>query len=196
MYLIDSELEADLTTPQYHAVQFYSDEQSLARTVARFLGEGLDARQPGLVIATPSHTSTIVEQLAERGLNVNELRRTGELQFVDAQKMLDLFMVDGSADHARFKKEVGDLIEGLCAGLGPRPVRAYGELVDLLWQDGNADAAIKLEMLWNQLAEAYDFSLLCGYAFGHFYKETRDPRYQDVRGQHSHVIDTVPELSV
>jgi len=179
-----------LTTPQYHAVQFYRDEQSLARTVARFLAEGLDAGQPGLVIATPAHTSTIVEQLAERGLDVNELRRTGELQFVDAQKMLDSFMVDGNADHARFKKTVGDLIEALCAGRPPCPVRAYGELVDLLWQDGNAGAAIKLEMLWNQLAEAYDFSLLCGYAFGHFYKETRDPRYQEVRNHHTHVIDT------
>ena len=179
-----------MTTPQYHAVQFYRDEQSLARTVARFLAEGLDAGQPGLVIATPSHTSTIVGQLAERGLDVNELRRTGELQFVDAQKMLDSFMVDGNADHARFKKRVGDLIEALCADRPPCPVRAYGELVDLLWQDGNAGAAIKLEMLWNQLAEAYDFSLLCGYAFGHFYKETRDPRYQEVRNHHTHVIDT------
>ncbi len=160
--------------------------------MARFLAEGLDARQPGLVIATPSHTSTIVEQLAERGLDVNELRRTGELQFFDAQKMLDSFMVDGSADHARFKKTVGDLIEALCAGRQPCPVRAYGELVDLLWQDGNAGAAIKLEVLWNQLAEAYDFSLLCGYAFGHFYKETRDPRYQEVRSQHSHVLETAP----
>ena len=30
----------------------------------------------------------------------------------------------------------------------------------------------KVEMLWNGLASTYDFSLLCGYAFGHFYKET------------------------
>jgi hypothetical protein len=38
------------------------------------------------------------------------------------------------------------------------------------------------------LAATYDFALLCGYAVGHFYKETRDPRYQDVVQQHSHVM--------
>ena len=43
-------------------------------------------------------------------------------------------------------------------------------------------------MLWNQLASAYDFELLCGYAFGHFYKETRDPRLEAVISQHSEVV--------
>ena len=61
-------------------------------------------------------------------------------------------------------------------------------MVDLLWQRGNADAAIRLEILWNQLASHYEFSLMCGYAVGHFYKETRDPRCVEVCAQHSHVL--------
>ena len=81
-----------LTEKHYHAVQFYKDETSLAGTVAQFLADGLSMGQPGLVIATPSHTETIVRELAARGLNVDELRTTGELQFFDAQKMLASFM--------------------------------------------------------------------------------------------------------
>jgi hypothetical protein len=172
----------------YHAVQFYKDETSLATTVAQFLDDGLSAGQPGLVIASPLHTESIVRELTARGLDVGELRTTGELQFFDARKMLASFMVDGMPDPGMFRANVGAVIEKICAGRTPCPIRAYGEMVDLLWQEGNADGAIKLEILWNQLATTYDFALLCGYAFGHFYKETRDPRYHEVVAQHSEVM--------
>jgi hypothetical protein len=65
--------------------------------------------------------------------------------------------------------------------------RACGEMVDVLWQDGLRAAAIRLEMHWNQLAMTHDFSLLCGYAMGSFYK---DAGMRDVCAQHSHVIAT------
>ena len=172
----------------YHAVQFYKDETSLAGTVAQFLSDGLTSGQPGLVIASPSHTHKIVRTLAGLGLDVEALRKTGELQFFDAQKTLASFMFGGLPDPALFRSNVGEVIEKLCAGRVPCPIRAYGEMVDILWQEGNADGAIKLEILWNQLAATCDFALLCGYAFGHFYKETRDPRYQDVVAQHSQVM--------
>jgi hypothetical protein len=46
-------------------------------------------------------------------------------------------------------------------------------MVDLLWRGGQAEAAIRLEVLWNELASTRTFSLLCGYAIGNFYKQTR-----------------------
>ena len=58
-------------------------------------------------------------------------------------------------------------------------------MVDVLWRDGQQDAAIHLEMLWNQLAHKQAFSLLCGYAMGNFYK---DSNFEDICGQHSHVV--------
>jgi MEDS: MEthanogen/methylotroph, DcmR Sensory domain len=177
------------TDKHYHAVQFYKDEDSLAGTVARFLSEGIRAGHPGLVIATPFHTAAILRELTASGLRPQELRLTGELNILDARKILASFMVGDTPDPVLFKSNVGEHIETICLGRKPCPIRAYGEMVDLLWQDGNSEGAIKLEMLWNQLASAYDFALLCGYAFGQFYKETRDPRYQhQVIDQHSEVI--------
>jgi hypothetical protein len=183
-----------ISDKHYHAVQFYKDEESLAGTVAQFLAEGINTGQPGLVIATPSHAETISRGLAKCGVDVQSLKATGELQFFDARKMLSSFMSNGLPDHALFRSNVGEVIEQLCGSRPPCPIRAYGEMVDLLWQDGNADGAIKVEILWNQLAAAYDFSLLCGYAVGHFYKETRDPRYQDVCDQHSHIADAAAPM--
>ena len=40
-------------------------------------------------------------------------------------------------------------------------------------------------MLWNRLANTHDFSLLCGYAMGNFYK---DATIQDVCRHHTHTV--------
>jgi hypothetical protein len=172
----------------YHAVQFYKDERSLAETVARFLADGVEVGEPGIVIATPAHTATILSHLRAIGVQTHELRRSGELQLFDARKMLSAFMVNGTPDPLLFKSNVGDVIERICANRRPCPIRAYGEMVDLLWQEGNEDGAIRLEILWNQLASSYEFSLLCGYAVGHFYKQTRDSRIEEVRDLHTHTV--------
>ncbi len=99
--------------------------------------------------------------------------------------MLAAFMVDGMPDATLFKTHVPAAIDRLCRGRKDCTIRAYGEMVDVLWQDGLTAAAIRLEMLWNQLAMTHDFSLLCGYAMGNFYK---DAGMRDICDQHSHVI--------
>jgi hypothetical protein len=43
-------------------------------------------------------------------------------------------------------------------------IRAHGEMVDILWREGKANAAIELEKLWNALAARHSFSLLCTYS--------------------------------
>ncbi len=39
----------------------------------------------------------------------------------------------------------------------------FGEMVALLWADGQTGAAVDLEAMWNELASQYSFSLLCAY---------------------------------
>ena len=175
-------------TEHFHAVQFYKDAGSLADRVATFLADGLNSGQPVLVVAGSEHAAGITRALEACGVDVADAKKTGELQILDARKVLGSFMIGPRPDPLLFRSNVGDVIERMCAGRAPCPIRVYGEMVDLLWQDGNPDGAIRLEILWNQLASAYDFELLCGYAMGHFYKETRDARYDAVCEQHSHVI--------
>ena len=171
-----------------HAVQFYKDAGSLSDRVATFLADGLKSGHPGLIVATSAHAAAISRALENIGVDVSEVRKTGELQILDARKLLSAFMVGHQPDALLFKSNVGDVIERMCLGRTPCPIRVYGEMVDVLWREGNSDGAIRLEILWNQLASAYDFALLCGYAVGHFYKETRDSRYDDVCDQHTHVL--------
>jgi hypothetical protein len=167
-----------------HAVRFYESQESLSRTVAEFLGEGLAIGQPAVLIGTPSHADAVVAELRRRGVDVDSMTSTGRFELLDARAVLATFMVEGTPDAARFKASLSEVLDRLrrgCAGT----VRAYGEMVDLLWQDGQTDAAIRLEMLWNLLAATHDFSLLCGYAIGSFYKRAG---MRDICAQHSHVV--------
>ena len=169
----------------FHAVRFYEDEESLYRIVADFVGEGLTAGQPAIVIATPVHREEISRGLQAMSFDVSRLQANRELLMLDAEQTLSTFMKDGFPDPAAFRRSVGGVLDGAVAGRIKGTVRAYGEMVDCLWKNEAAAAAIRLEVLWNQLANTCDFSLLCGYSMGNFYKHGA---YEDICGQHTHVM--------
>ena len=170
----------------HHAVQFYGTDKSLFVTVAGFLSEGLIANQPAIIIATAPHREAILDHLSERLIDCDQAIRNGDLVVLDAEDTLALFMVGDEPNAALFERNVGSLIEQILGGRTKTVVRAYGEMVDVLWKQGRAEAAIKLEMLWNKLALKYGFALLCGYAMGNFYKQSK--LMERVCEQHSHVL--------
>jgi hypothetical protein len=175
------------TLPHHHAVQFYGNEERLVTTVSGFLSEGLIHAQPAMIIATPAHCAAILTQLKARLIDVDHARRTGTLVVLDAHDVLELFMVDDAPNTRAFEENVGRFIGQMLHGRPRATLRAYGEMVDILWKQGRADAAIRLEILWNRLAKRYGFSLLCGYCMGNFYKQAE--RFEEVCRQHTHVID-------
>jgi hypothetical protein len=168
-----------------HAVQFYGDDAELFKTVGTFLSEGLVAGQPAIVIATAGHRLAIEKALESHLIDVAAAKRLGDLVMLDADETLATFMVDHSPVGSLFRRSLGSLIEQTLRGRERTPIRAFGEMVDVLWKQGKTEAAVRLEVLWNNLAETHVFSLLCGYSIGNFYKQTE--RYQQVCDLHSHV---------
>jgi hypothetical protein len=184
----DQSPSSDRLHTHHHAVQFYGNDASLYKTVAGFLSEGLVASEPALIIATRPHTAGILSALADRLIDVERARYRGDLLILDAQQTLALFMTGDVPEPAAFDNHVGGIIEGLLRGRSSRTiVRAYGEMVDVLWKEGREDAAIRLEILWNKLAGRYGFALLCGYSMGNFYKQAQ--KFEEVCEQHTHVMD-------
>jgi hypothetical protein len=175
---------ATTSSGHFHAVRFYEDDNSLCRIVSGFIAEGLTLGHPGLVIATAPHAAFIVRNLAAAGIDVEGLKQQGDLLVLDARQMLATFMANGQPDPDFFKASACSALEQLSRGR-KRTLRAYGEMVDVLWKDGMTEAAIRLEMLWNRLANTHEFSLLCGYAMGNFYK---DASIDDVCSHHTHRV--------
>ena len=177
----------------FHAVRFYEDDKSLCRIVGDFVGDGLVAGQAAVIIATPAHREEIARCLHGLSFDVSRLRESGTLVMLDAEQTLATFMRNGFPDPNLFQTSIGGVLDSVVAGRPNVQVRAYGEMVDWLWKHEAADAAIRLEMLWNQLAQTRVFSLLCGYSMGNFYKQGS---YEHICAQHTHVISgegqTVP----
>jgi hypothetical protein len=173
----------------FHAVGFYEDDASLCRIVADFLEEGFREGSPAIVVATAAHRDAILAQLRANHVEVHQLMIKGKLLLLDADVTLALFMRDGMPAAAAFDETFVPIMGQMSGGRKDRTVRAYGEMVDVLWKADKQAAAIRLEMLWNQLANTQDFKLLCGYSMGSFYKNAAaNAGREEVRQQHSHIV--------
>jgi hypothetical protein len=147
-----------------HDVQFYEDEAFLCEAVANFLVEGFRAGQPLIVIATSEHRKAFVDRMRRRGVDPDDLVQGRDIMWLDAADTLAAFMEGDRPDPELFEATVGNVFENVMANRKYAMVRAYGEMVDLLWRSGKSASAIALEELWNRLATKYAFSLLCAYS--------------------------------
>ncbi|MDB6163557.1 MAG: hypothetical protein JWL98_989, partial [Xanthomonadaceae bacterium] len=80
---------------------------------------------------------------------------------LDAASTLSSFMVDGWPDEQRFFDVIGAVVAQ--AKQGGRTVRAFGEMVALLWAQGHNGATVRLEHLWNELIHEQSLALFCAY---------------------------------
>ena len=172
-----------------HHVQFYENDGTLVSAVAEFLASGLTIGQPVVVIATETHRAAFMQRLRDTGADPDAHVRNGRLVMIDARATLATFMMDGAPNATRFRAVIGDAIENARIRHDAPVVRMYGEMVSLLWSDGNPDGALHLEELWNDIASEYAFSLLCGYAMASFDLADAAPRFVEICRQHTHVID-------
>ena len=177
-----------LTQPQAgnHMVQMYQDERFLSEAVSYFVGEGLQRGEAVIVIATPAHQDAFTESLTRLGFDVQAAVQQHQLYFIDAQAKLATFMRDGMPQWDAFQESVGNLIRE--AQLSYPRLRAYGEMVNLLWQKGEREAANSLEAFWNRLARRQSFSLLCTYFLDPLDPDAYDGSLQCICNSHSHLI--------
>jgi len=167
-----------------HACQFFDSDESRAETAATFLAEGLRGGEHVIVIARPLHWAAITQYLEAAGVPVEREIRHGRLIVKDAMDMLRRLSPSGVPAEAAFEATVGVAVRGL-AELGP--LRAYGEMVDILAQRGELRETVHLEELWNELGAEVGFSLLCGYAAAHFVSPAAHQALRDICAGHSMV---------
>lgn len=178
------DVSAMAPSKHFHAVRFYEDSQSLACVVARFIIEGLSADAPAIIITTPEHRDVILEALA-RSVDVERLTRQGDLVALDAEEALEELMVDGMPAREPFEEIVLPLIDKAVGSRKDCVVRLYGDMVDVLWKRGREAAAIRLEVVWNQLSGKRNVSTLCGYSIGNLYREGS---FERICREHTHTV--------
>jgi hypothetical protein len=168
-----------------HFVEFYETSAFLVETVSAFIAPALLARNSAVVVATPDHREAFATALAAAGVDVDAAIGDGRYHVFDAAELLSMFMVDGAPHAALFREVVGAVLAR--AGAGGRQVKVYGEMVALLWADGDVTSTIALEDLWNDLAAEHSFALLCAYPLQGFDDAAR-AAFKRICTQHSAVI--------
>jgi len=153
-----------------HIVQLFDTADSLANALATFLCDGWAAGDWMLVLVRMRNWSLVSRRLRRRGFPIEIAEEQGRLIVLDAELTRAAIMHKEQPDREWFSNTIGRLVGRLWSASAGR-LRIYGELVELLAEEGNFDAACRLEALWEELRPQYPFTLLCGYSAAHFADE-------------------------
>jgi MEDS: MEthanogen/methylotroph, DcmR Sensory domain len=177
--------------PREHIAQFYESEGALIDSLAGFVGEGLLAGENAVVIATAEHREALEQRLRSSGADVVTAREQGRYIALVAQDALARFMVKEwpQGKHWPDDDRFNEFITGLLtrAHRDGRRVRVFGEMVALLWANGDQGATVRLEYLWRQMCKAQGFSLFCAYPKAGF-TEDSETSLAAIRAAHSRIL--------
>jgi hypothetical protein len=174
--------------PCDHVVQIYESDEAFLELLSAFICGGVEANNAVVVIATAAHLRALDAKLAERGYDVPEIISKGQYIPVDAEIMLSSFMVYDWPDENLFNQTVDNVIRN--AKKNGRQVRAFGEMVALLWAKGQVGATVRLEHLWNKFCQTQAFCLFCAYPKSGFTQDASES-LMHICGAHSKMVDGV-----
>jgi PAS domain S-box-containing protein len=173
-----------------HTVQFYGDDGVLLQELNSHIGTALAEGSSAIVIATAGHIDGLAHKLKSGGIDPSKAEAEGRYVALHASEVLRKFMVDRRPDRGRFSRSMGEIIARAASASRDENHRvvAFGEMVALLWAEGQSEAAIELEKLWNELAKTYSFSLRCAYPLQGFSRQEMAESLLKICAEHTGVI--------
>jgi len=177
----------NLRIPRRHGVGFYSDDEQLLDDLTQFVVGALKVGNAAIVVATESHREALLPKLQACRIDVSSAVEEGRYVALDAAGALSACMLNGLPDPSRFLKLLGDLIAGAAEAAkgGQSQVAVFGECVQLLWAQDNAEAAIQMETLANELVKIYDINILCAYSLSRVQGGMDDQIFRRICAEHS-----------
>ena len=169
-----------------HVAQVYKDPDFLMTAVGHFVAAGLQKGEAVVLIMRDAHWTLLQERLAAAGVDHAAATASGQLIQREAGETLALLMKGGMPDREAFAEVIGGVLDEARRSC-PR-VRAFGEMVDILWQRGHRVGALHLEELWNELIRSHGFSLFCAYAMDPLCGTSYGGPLENVCKAHTHLI--------
>jgi hypothetical protein len=175
-----------MSSSAVHSVHIYEDSEALISRLCAVVSASLRSGDSALIIATAEHRNQLLRDLPDCGLDVREHAREGRYAMLDARVTLAAFMQDGMPDTNLFNTAVGDILDGIggSSRTSGKRLTVFGEMVAVLWDDGQKDAALQLEALWNATLNERAFHLHCAYP----QDILTDGDVAAIRSVHSHFV--------
>lgn len=174
--------------PHDHIVQLYQDQDFLNSAVCQFIGAGLLNGDAILLFPTLTHWNDFRERLEADGVDVDAARERGQLTVVDANEVLPRLLRDAMPDSHVFQAVIGEIFGQARAGGRYQKMRAWGELVNVLWERGDVAASMNLEDLFDQLNKKIGIAMFCSYLMDNFKGDVHAHMLPRLGTNHSHLI--------
>ena len=175
-----------------HWVRIHREHADLVEDVVAGTGAALRSGRAVVVIATSEHRPEFARGLRRAGIDVEAAQAAGRLVELDATEVAEALLEGDGIDKQRFEQLVARPVRDLVKQFGA--VHAYGEIVAVLWAQGQVLAALELEQLWEGLIAELPLSLLCGYPADVVERGGAVADYQALCDAHSHVRSAPPTL--
>ncbi len=169
-----------------HSVHIYGKDSDLISRLCGISASGLNVGDAVLIVATGEHRKALVRELEAAGVDVRERARIGLFKMLDAEETLSTFMVSDRPNRRLFDSSVGTILQETrrASRSKGRGLTVFGEMVAVLWDEGNKRGALELESMWNDALKERAFHLHCAYPRSGFVNGDVDA----VSQLHSHVV--------
>ena len=174
--------------PRDHIVQLYQDQEFLNRAVCRFAAGAIANGEGIILVPTAAHWAAFRPRLEAEGVDIETSQESGQLTVVDADELLPQFMRDAMPDAPVFLGLAADVISKARNGGRYPKVRWWGEMVNLLWEQGNAAASMSLEDQFDRLAHHHEIAIFCSFVMDNFNGEVHSRMLPRLGQNHSHLI--------
>jgi hypothetical protein len=176
-----------------HVVQLYDNEEAFLDMLAGFAGSGFKAGDSVVLIATASHLEELGNRLKAHGIHVDSLIANNQYIPLEAEQTLSKIMVDNRPDETSFMQVIGETVKR--ARKNNRKIRAFGEMVAILWARDEHAATIELEQLWNKFCSQESLTLFCAFPRSVFNDSPYDS-IPHICSCHSKIIDNSPRAMI
>jgi hypothetical protein len=182
-----------MTDSDTHAVQFRGGDGAWLDGAADVLSSALQRGDTIATVLLESNRDALALLMKERRWNLADLGEQGRYLMFDAEAAATQVMRGGCPD----VDTLTGLIDGLERARSASGDRArshltiVGEIAPVLWRNGNPDAALEVERLWDELTRSLPILTICAYPMGYLGDEAMAAFSSDVCAHHSVVSRAV-----
>ena len=175
-----------------HAVHFHANESHFLDEVSHLVGATLRSGEQVVLVTSEATRIGVAQRLQARQLNLAVLAEREQYVATDSALALSQVMHDGRPD----KERLAEIIHGLdrlrlAAPNGQGRLTIFGDMTVSLCRNGDFEAALALERIWNELTRALPFFTVCSYPIDCFEHAEARNQLPNVCAEHSAVTSGI-----
>jgi len=175
-----------------HIVQFRDNDSHYLDEISQLVGATLRSGEQVVIVTSEANLTGVAQRLGARQINVAMLAERGQYVTQDSGLALSHVMRHGGADKERLAEVVHGLERlRLAAPNGPGRLTIVGDMTVSLCRNGDFEAALEFERIWNELTRALPFFTVCSYPIDCFEHEDARNQLPNVCAEHSAVTSGI-----